>query len=142
MKDAKQRMGFMLKYEGLRTMYEMRMENPETRHEKQSLQELIEANQETGKTKADGSPIDLVDLMSDLIRKGYKSKKECDYDSEYYESDYYYSEGDDDDGEDDDSDEDGEEPEEEDEEYGEETTDDVTTVAGESVAGGTAGEEQ
>ena len=80
----------MLKYEGLRMMHEMRQGNPETRAQKLSLHEMIE--EDSQKTKPDGSPVDLFDLMTDLIKKGYRGPSAQDYDSDYYEEDYYYSE--------------------------------------------------
>lgn len=84
MKTSQVRMQFMLKYEGLRIMREMQMgENPS---EKRSVHEMMA--EESEKTKPDGSPVTLLDLITDPRYENYE------YDSDYYQSDYYYSEDD------------------------------------------------
>ena len=62
MKDAQQRMQFMLEYEGMRIMREMQMESGQTTT-KASLHELMAHDRE--KTHADGSPVDMLDLIFD-----------------------------------------------------------------------------
>ena len=63
MKEAQQRMQFMLEYEGLRVMREMQMESGQSAGvTKASLHELMGDSE---KTKADGSPVDMLDLIFD-----------------------------------------------------------------------------
>lgn len=99
----------MLRYEGLRMMREMRILAGEEPTQKPSLYDLVEIEAE--KTKADGSPITMIDLLYD------KRYAEREHDSEYYDSDYYYSE---EDSESDLGDGGGEDEESEEEEYDEE----------------------
>lgn len=75
---------------------------------------MVEETKDQGiKTKPDGSPIDLFDLMTDLFKKGYKGPLTKDFDDEYYDSDYYYDE-------DDEEESSSEEEKEEDSEYDDE----------------------
>lgn len=76
----------MLKYEGLRMMREMQiLSNPgEFAEQKLSLHELMNADGQ--KTKPDGRPVELIDLLFD---KRYAQREQ---DSDYYESEYYFSE--------------------------------------------------
>ena len=78
MKDAQERMAFMLKYEGFKAMRELQTEE----HQK-NMHEIMNPME---KTKADGEPLTLLDLITD------KRYAEIEYDSDYYVSDYYYSE--------------------------------------------------
>ena len=86
---AQERTAFMLKYEGLRIMREMRLENPDQSEPKPSLHDLRE--EDAPKTRGDGKPITLVDLIMD------ERYAEREHDSEYYDEDYYFSEEDSDD---------------------------------------------
>ena len=77
---SQERMQFMCTFEGLRTMREMKLgEKP---HEVASFDELMEKE----KTQPDGSPVTLIDLLTDM------RYEEREYDSECFDSDYYYSE--------------------------------------------------
>ena len=93
----------MLKYEGLKIMREMRLENPDTRDPKASLHDMVD--EDAPKTRGDGAPITLVDLIMDA------RYAEREQDSDYYQEDYYFSESDGEERE-----EEGEEREEEGEE--------------------------
>ena len=73
----------MLEYDGLRTMREMQIQSGQIPTHIPSLHEQMG---DTEKTKPDGSPVDMLDLLFD------KRYAEREHDSEYYESDYYYSE--------------------------------------------------
>ena len=86
MVHAQERVKFMLRYDGLKTMREMRMADPNAGQHKPSLHELMNSEE---KTKADGSRVTLIDLMFD---KRYEKIVWEDADSDYYEEDYYYSE--------------------------------------------------
>ena len=59
------------------------MESGQIAAHQPSLHELMG---DTEKTKADGSPVDMLDLLFD------KRYAEREHDSDYYDSDYYYSE--------------------------------------------------
>ena len=75
-------MQFMLQYEGLRTMREMQLGSAAAH------QEELKHSFSSEKTKADGSPITMIDLIYD------KRYAEREHDSDYYESEYYFSEDD------------------------------------------------
>lgn len=77
---SQERMEFMLKFDGLRMMREMKL--GASPHESASFHDLDDQE----KTQPDGSPVTLLDLLID------KRYAEREYDSDYYASDYYYSE--------------------------------------------------
>lgn len=97
-------------------MREMRILAGEEPMQKPSLYDQLENEGE--KTKADGSPITMIDLLYD------KRYAEREHDSEYYESDYYFSE---EDSESDLGDGGGEDDEEEEEEESEEELEESKT---------------
>lgn len=79
-------MQFMLRYEGLKTMREMQIEENQAAQSMQEMKERIIESYLAEKTQPDGSPVTLIDLL-------YKHRyKEREHDSDYYDSDYYYSE--------------------------------------------------
>jgi len=99
---AQERMKFMLKYEGLRTMREMKMLSQEEKllkmaqshqgaaeegkSESVSMSDMFNTLSPQEKTKSDGTPVTLIDL---IIDKRYAEREQ---DSDYYEEEYYFSE--------------------------------------------------
>lgn len=80
-------MKFMLQYEGLKTMRELRLEQIASEgvsaKEVKSIHELFNPEE---KTQPDGTPLTMIDLLYD------RRYEEREYDSEYYDEDHYYSE--------------------------------------------------